>query len=92
MKLTSKIFNSHPNSDGDFFLGMKRILGFKPKNLTIYKTAFLHRSMNKKDDNGNPINYERLEFLGDSMLGTIISKYLYNEVPEGDEGDRKSVV
>ncbi|CAE7942299.1 rnc [Symbiodinium sp. KB8] len=42
--------------------------------------------MNKKDDNGNPINYERLEFLGDSMLGTIISKYLYNEVPEGDEG------
>ena len=86
MKLTSKIFNSHPNSDGDFFLGMKRILGFKPKNLTIYKTAFLHRSMNKKDDDGNPINYERLEFLGDSMLGTIISKYLYNEVPEGDEG------
>jgi ribonuclease-3 len=65
---------------------MKRILGFKPKNLTIYKTAFLHRSMNKKDDDGNPINYERLEFLGDSMLGTIISKYLYNEVPEGDEG------
>ena len=56
MKLTSKIFNSHPNSDGDFFLGMKRILGFKPKNLTIYKTAFLHRSMNKKDDDGNPIN------------------------------------
>ena len=71
---------------GIFFLGMKRILGFKPKNLTIYKTAFLHRSMNKKDDDGNPINYERLEFLGDSMLGTIISKYLYNEVPEGDEG------
>ena len=32
------------------------------------------------------MNYERLEFLGDSMLGTIISKHLYNEVPEGDEG------
>lgn len=86
MKLTSKIFNSHPSSDGDFFLGMKRILGFKPKSLEIYKTAFLHRSMNKKDDEGNPVNYERLEFLGDSMLGTIISKHLYNEVPEGDEG------
>lgn len=86
MKLTSKIFNSHPSSDGDFFLGMKKILGFKPKNIEFYKRAFLHRSMNIKDDDGNPMNYERLEFLGDSMLGTIISRHLYNEVPEGDEG------
>ncbi|GGG38117.1 ribonuclease 3 [Croceivirga lutea] len=65
---------------------MKRILGFKPKNLAIYKKAFLHRSLNQKDEEGNPLNYERLEFLGDSMLGTIISKHLYNEVPDGDEG------
>ena len=32
------------------------------------------------------MNYERLEFLGDAMLGTIISRHLYIEVPEGDEG------
>ncbi len=86
MKLSSKIFNSHPKTDGDFFWGMKRILGFKPKDIDIYKKAFLHRSVNKRDEEGNPMNYERLEFLGDSMLGTIISKHLYNEVPEGDEG------
>ena len=86
MKFTSKIFNSPPKKDGEFFLGMKKILGFKPKSLSIYKKAFLHRSVNKRDSNGNPMNYERLEFLGDSMLGTIISKHLYKEVPEGDEG------
>ncbi len=86
MKFYSKIFNSHPNTDGDFFLGMKAILGFAPKDIRFYKKAFLHRSVNKRDDNGNPMNYERLEFLGDAMLGTIISKHLYNEVPEGDEG------
>ncbi|OQD44342.1 ribonuclease III [Croceivirga radicis] len=86
MKFAPKIFNSHPKEDGDFFLGIKRILGFKPKDLQIYKRAFLHRSMNKKDVDGNPMNYERLEFLGDAMLGTIISKHLYNQVPEGDEG------
>ena len=86
MKFTPKIFNSHPAKDGDFFLGIKRILGFKPKNLNIYKKAFLHRSVNKRDEKGNPMNYERLEFLGDAMLGTIISKHLYNTVPEGDEG------
>ena len=86
MSFPTNLFNSHPKEDGDFFLGVTKILGFKPKTLSIYKKAFLHRSMNKKDDKGNAMNYERLEFLGDSMLGTIISKHLYNEVPEGDEG------
>ena len=86
MKLRPKIFNSHSKQDGNFFLGIKQILGFKPKDLSIYKKAFLHRSMNKKDEDGNPMNYERLEFLGDAMLGTIISKHLFNQVPGGDEG------
>ena len=86
MKFYSKIFNSHSKTDGDFFLGIKAILGFSPKNISFYKKAFLHRSVNKIDGQGNPMNYERLEFLGDAMLGTIISKHLYNEVPEGDEG------
>ena len=86
MNFPSNIFNSHSGEDGDFFTGISKILGFKPKKLQLYKKAFLHRSVNKKDKNGNPLNYERLEFLGDSMLGTIISKYLYNEVPGGDEG------
>ncbi len=86
MRFISKIFNSHSEKDGDFFLEITHILGFKPKTIGIYKKAFLHRSANKKDKNGNPMNYERLEFLGDSMLGTIISKYLYREVPLGDEG------
>jgi len=86
MRFLNNIFNSHPEEDGNFFKGICAILGFKPKNLKIYKKAFLHRSLNKRDKLGNPMNYERLEFLGDAMLGTIISRYLYNEVPGGDEG------
>ncbi|MBU2975049.1 ribonuclease III [Zobellia sp. B3R18] len=86
MGFPSNIFNSHPKEDGDFFGGMTSILGFKPRKLVIYKKAFIHRSANEKDKDGNPLNYERLEFLGDSMLGTIISKHLYDQVPEGDEG------
>lgn len=86
MLFPGKIFNSHPKEDGDFFSGMSKILGFKPKNLEIYKRAFLHRSVNRKDNKGTPMNYERLEFLGDSMLGTVISKFLFKEVPAGDEG------
>lgn len=86
MSFPSNLFNSHSKDDGNFFLGITKILGFKPKNIEIFKKAFLHRSANRKDKEGNPMNYERLEFLGDSMLGTIISKHLYKEVPLGDEG------
>lgn len=86
MRFTSNIFSSNSKKDGNFAAGVTKILGFKPKKLQIYKKAFLHRSVNKKDKQGNPVNYERLEFLGDAMLGTIISKHLYNEVPGGDEG------
>ncbi|WP_373072880.1 ribonuclease III [Zeaxanthinibacter enoshimensis] len=86
MSFTANIFNSHSKKDGDFLLAITKVLGFKPKKLPIYRKAFLHRSVNQKDKQGNPMNYERLEFLGDAMLGTIISKHLYNEVPGGDEG------
>ncbi len=86
MNFPSNLFNSHSKEDGDFFFELKKILGFKPRKLGIYQKAFLHRSVNKKDGDGVPMNYERLEFLGDAILGTIISKYLYKEVPEGDEG------
>jgi len=42
--------------------------------------------MNIKDKKGNAINYERLEFVGDAMLGAVIASYLFDEVPHGDEG------
>lgn len=65
---------------------LKNILGFKPKNIGYYITAFTHRSMNIRDNKGNAINYERLEFLGDAMLSAVIASHLYLEVPSGDEG------
>jgi len=63
-----------------------KILGFKPKEIKFYETAFTHRSMNIKDSVGNVINYERLEFLGDAMLSAVIASHLFREVPSGDEG------
>ncbi|HLV37881.1 ribonuclease III [Xanthomarina sp.] len=86
MKHIRNILNSRSKSDGNFFVFIHKILGFKPKSLKFYKTAFTHRSMNIKDSQGNTINYERLEFLGDAMLGAVIASHLYMEVPSGDEG------
>ena len=65
---------------------ISQILDFKPNNLGYYKKAFTHRSMNKKDENGNAINYERLEFVGDAMISAVVAGHLFNEVPQGDEG------
>lgn len=78
--------NSRTNKDGNFFLFLNKILGYKVKNKSLYIKAFTHRSMNIKDADGNPVNYERLEFVGDAILGAVIAHYLYEEVPHGDEG------
>lgn len=88
MSLLKKIFakKSRSNEDGIFFGKIERILGFKPLQLSYYEKAFTHRSSNKIDEKGNPINYERLEFLGDAMLSAVIAGYLYKEAPAGDEG------
>jgi ribonuclease-3 len=86
MKFIRNILNSRSEQDGNFFILLEKILGFKPKNIELYKKAFTHRSMNMRDEKGIPINYERLEFVGDAMLSSVIALHLYNEVPQGDEG------
>lgn len=86
MKHIRNILNSRFKRNGNFFMEITKILGFKPKEIKFYKKAFTHRSMNIKDGKGNAINYERLEFLGDAMLSAVIASHLYLEVPSGDEG------
>ncbi len=88
MRFIKKIFakSSRPKEDGIFFSSIENILGFKPLVIGYYEKAFTHRSSNKTDGHGNPVNYERLEFLGDAMLSAVIAAYLFNEAPMGDEG------
>lgn len=80
------IFNSRSNKDGDFTREIKKIIGFKPGNISLYEKAFTHRSTNLKNNNGEVLNYERLEFLGDAMLGAVIAAHLFKKVPSGNEG------
>jgi ribonuclease-3 len=88
MRILKKIFsrNSRPTEGGNFFVAIEKIIGFKTSNIRYYEKAFTHRSSNKTDEKGNPLNYERLEFLGDSMLSSVIAAHLYKEAPLGDEG------
>lgn len=86
MKFVENIFKSRSKEDGIFFYKLNKILGFKPKTINIYKRVFTHSSMKVKDKLGHNINYERLEFLGDSLLGSIVSTHLFKKSPQGDEG------
>ena len=88
MSIFKKIFTKsrRPQEDGIFFEAIQKILGFAPNELNHYHKAFTHRSSGKTDSKGNPISYERLEFLGDAMLSSVIAAHLFNEVPHGDEG------
>ena len=86
MSVIRKILNSRSAKGGNFFMAITRITGFKPKNINHYKKAFTHRSLNQKDELGNAVNFERMEFLGDAMLSAVIAAHLHNEVPGGNEG------
>jgi ribonuclease III len=64
------------------FLKFKNLLGFYPNNLSLYQKAFRHKSATGPDLPSN----ERLEFLGDAVLGAVVSHFLFRRFPFKDEG------
>lgn len=63
-----------------------RITGKKPVNLGLYKQAVCHSSMAKKNAGGIKDSYERLEYLGDAILGMIVAELLFKKFPYQEEG------
>jgi ribonuclease-3 len=57
-------------------------LGFRPRHLPLYKTALSHRSIKEGSDQNN----ERLEFLGDAVLSTVVGDFLFKKYPYKGEG------
>jgi len=62
------------------------MLGFVPGNLRLYRTAFRHKSAAKRVRDGVKDSNERLEFLGDAVLGSVVAELLFKMYPYKDEG------
>ena len=65
-----------------FESNLRNILGCSPGDLNLYKTALSHRSIKE----GNDQNNERLEFLGDAVLSSVVADYLFKKYPYKGEG------
>jgi len=74
------------SGDKDFYHSIKNIFGFYPGNIFLYKLALRHRSVAKTVASGTKMSNERLEYLGDAILGAIVADYLFKKFPLKDEG------
>lgn len=84
-KLLSLLSNKNSKSAKEFKDWIKTTTGFSPKNISLYEQAFFHSSVSVKR-NGTTVSNERLEFLGDAILGAIIADHLFKIYPYKDEG------
>ena len=75
------------NAKKEPYLLFRNILGFFPDNIEYYQLAIRHKSIPMKAKKGEKtISNERLEFLGDAILNSVISDILYKRFPEANEG------
>jgi len=80
-----RLYNHYISRDKQFARNIANIVGFTPGNLQIFKQAFAHKSAVDPKLHTVTSN-ERLEFLGDSILSTIVAEYLFQKYPNSDEG------
>lgn len=74
------------NKESKEFNGFfKNILGYVPRHTEVYRVALTHRSLSTMH-NGHRINNERLEYLGDAVLGAVVAEFLYKKYPYQGEG------
>ncbi|WP_439185286.1 ribonuclease III [Carboxylicivirga taeanensis] len=71
---------------GKFYSFIRDLTGEKPVDIQPYELAFIHKSAMKRGTDHRPLNNERLEYLGDAMLGAIVANVLYQQFPNKNEG------
>lgn len=81
-----QLFKRFSGQDRELRKRLQVILGFRPNNMALYHLALTHSSAGLVVKDGVPLSNERLEFLGDAVLGAIAAKYLFKRFPFESEG------
>ena len=82
----SRIYKLYLSPNRKYIRSLENLLGFVPGNLRLYRMAFRHRSVAVEVKNGAKNSNERLEFLGDAILGSVVAELLFKMYPYKDEG------
>lgn len=77
--------------DKSFARCLRKILGFYPRHIALYREALIHRSVHHYRQNEKKKDNERLEYLGDAVIETVVSDILYHHFPGKKEGFLTSV-
>src|SRR5690606_10688539 len=81
-----KFYNLYLSSNRAYARKLKNILGFVPGNIKLYQMAFRHKSVASTIKEGVKNSNERLEFLGDAVLGSVVAELLFKLYPYRGEG------
>ncbi len=79
-------FRRNFGKDKIYYCAVDDMFGFIPNNIELYKLALIHKSASIVLDDGQHINNERLEYLGDAVIESVTSDYLFIEFPDKNEG------
>ena len=79
-------FRRNFGKDKRFYAAIDDMFGFIPNNIELYKVALIHKSASVATEDGRQLNNERLEYLGDAVIESVTSDYLFIEFPDKDEG------
>ncbi|WP_343568573.1 ribonuclease III [Sphingobacterium sp.] len=82
----ARIYKLYFSPDREYVKKLKNLLGFVPGNVHLYKMAFRHKSVAVTIKEGAKNSNERLEFLGDAVLGSVVAELLFKKYPYKDEG------
>lgn len=82
----SSLYKLYLSSEREYIKALKNILGFVPGNMRLYQLAFRHKSVAVPIREGAKNSNERLEFLGDAVLGSVVAEILFKKYPYKDEG------
>jgi ribonuclease-3 len=82
----SKLYKLYLSPHRNYIKSLRNLLGFVPGNLSLYRLAFRHRSVSTPTKNGSKNSNERLEFLGDAILGSVVAEVLFKRYPYKEEG------